>query len=263
MLKSPALTHQTMTKFPIIIALAAALSLAACSSFRKDKDETAQEEKPPEPLFSVETPPSNRGALEVPPDLLATSNRRVRATQQQEPGGGYEVLPQVVGAEIQSDGERSWLEIDADAGVVWRKLSEFWAFEEIDLVEFRPKAGVMETDWFAKKDSAGSGAGAVARELFAALTNRNTSLDKFTLRLERDGGGTRLFVSHRAREKIAKAPDSPRDLTLFDWVERDGDAEKEAQMLQTLVLLFDTTDDSTDESSNAADGGASGDGDSA
>jgi len=160
--------------------------------------------------------------------------------------GGEQVLPVITGAEIQSDDERSWLEIDADAEAVWKKLTEFWALQEIELVEYRPQAGFMETDWFARqKGRPGKpGLSAVAVQLFDALVSRRTSVDKFTIRLERDGEQrTRLFVTHRAQEKVARELRDPDKTVEFQWVERAQDPEKIAQLLQAIVLLFDSGTD--------------------
>ncbi|MGR3984605.1 MAG: outer membrane protein assembly factor BamC, partial [Gammaproteobacteria bacterium] len=144
------------------------------------------------------------------------------------------------GASIQRNAERAWLKVDADAEVVWRKLTAFWEYQEVELVTRTPGAGLMETDWFAKGDAKGGGISKVAADLFAALTAKRTALDKFTLRLERAApGATNVYVSHRRRERIAKEYsnlDRPND---YEWVEREQDAEKVAQLLQAIVLLFE------------------------
>ena len=227
-----------MTKLRLLIVLAAVLPLFSCSSNPAQEDDASAEAEEVEGLFSA--PADSRPGLEIPPDLLASSGEKVQANAAAA-AGRERVLPEVIGAVIESDAERSWLEIDADAEVVWRKLTEFWAFQKIELVEYRPQSGLMETDWFAKKGNRANnkGFGSIAIELFDVLISKRTALDKFTLRLERDGaGGTRVFVTHRGREKIAKEAKSNRDSGEFEWVERTQDLEKVAQLLQTIVLLF-------------------------
>ena len=138
---------------------------------------------------------------------------------------------------------------------MWRKLTEFWAFEEIDLVDYQPESGLMETDWFVKTGEApaGAGLGSVAIELFNAFTARRTALDKFTIRLERNGaGGTKLYVTHRGREKIEKEYKNRNKTSEFEWVERQQDPEKIAQLLQTIVLLFDSGAEAGDEAEEPA-----------
>jgi len=126
-------------------------------------------------------------------------------------------------------------------------------------VDYRPQAGIMETDWFSRKtDRAGQGLGSVAVELLSALVSRRTAVDKFTLRLERDDGDdtarTKIFVTHRAREKLAQELDDIDKTVEFNWVERDEDPEKIAQLLQTVVLLFDASAGESDESTETAAG---------
>ena len=238
-----------MTRFPVLAVLAAVFLLVACSS-NPNQEEARQgkDSRDRDSLFSNTTKSTGRTALALPPDLLTSSADTLRKNQADSTvgGSGYAVLPQVIGATIHSDAERSWLEIDADAEVVWRKLTEFWAFEEIDLVNYQPESGVMETDWFVrtKPASANSGITGIAIELFNSFTSRRTALDKFTLRLERNGAsGTRVFVTHRRREKISKEYRNRNKNTEFEWVERAQDPEKVAQLLQTIVLLFDSDAD--------------------
>lgn len=235
----------------VAIAAATALLLAACSSNPKPKQ--AEDDSPESAegsLFST-AQDYNRSALEIPPDLLQSAGEKVQANAAAggAAAGPERVLPQVIGASIQTEADKSWLEIDADAETVWKKLTEFWALQEIDLVEYQPQAGIMATDWFAKKGNrAGSQAlSAIAVDLFNALVSRRTAVDKFTLRLERDERGgdarTRVFVTHRAREKVAQELDDLDKTVEFNWVERDEDPEKVAQLLQTVVLLFDSGGD--------------------
>ncbi|MGI9310058.1 MAG: outer membrane protein assembly factor BamC [bacterium] len=233
-----------MIHFRVFAVVAFALSLLSCSSAGKQEEANqGKDSRDEDSLFSITQPSRARTALEVPPDLLDSATQKVRdnaTARANANASGERVLPEVVGATIQKDAERSWLEVDAEAEAVWRKLVEFWAYEGIDLVEYRPESGVMETDWFVKsaKKPQSKGVGTVAVELFDAFTSRRTALDKFTLRLERNGDATYVFVSHRAREKIAKEYANKLKSTEYEWVERDEDAEKVAQLLQTIVLLF-------------------------
>lgn len=238
-----------MTKLRIFAVLAAALLVVSCSSNPDSKSEEdarqGKDSRDQDSLFSSKKKSTGRAALAVPPDLLASANEKVRENQGNNgaaAGAGYEVLPEVIGATIQSAEGKSWLEVDADAEVVWRKLTEFWAFEAIDLVTYQPEAGLMETDWFVKtgKAPAGTGVTSIAVGFFEAFTSRRTVRDKFTIRLERNGAsGTNLYVTHRSREKVEKVYKNRNKTSEFEWVERSQDAEKIAQLLQTIVLLFD------------------------
>ena len=243
-----------MTKLRAFIVLVAALMLLSCSSnprqdevgVRQGTDSRDQE---------------SRTALDVPPDLLASSSEKVRlgddattdtvattdtatATDTDTAEDEPRVLPVVIGAVIQSDEDKSWLEIEADAEVVWRKLTEFWGFREVTLVENHSEAGVMETEWFVKTGDGFStqGSGSFGTQLFDALTAKHTAFDKFTLRLERNSpDGTRVFVTHRGKEKISREYNNNLKTTDFEWVEREQDSEKISQLLQIIVLLFDSS----------------------
>ena len=235
-----------MTYFRVVTVLAASLLMLSCAS-NSPQEEARQgkDSRDRDSLFSTNKQPTSRAGLAVPPDLLASSNDKVKENQASTASGGgvagYDVLPEIIGATIQSEQGRSWLKIDADAEVVWRKLTEFWAFQEIDLVAYQPESGLMETDWFVKTKPAGVGVSTIAADLLNAFTARRTALDKFTLRLERDGAsGTKLFITHRGREKIVKEYQSQSKISEFAWVERAQDPEKVAQLLQTIVLLFDS-----------------------
>lgn len=252
-----------MTKFCVVIiprtvsVLVAAIVLLSCSSSpeqadsRQGKDAVEQSD-----LFSVKdlfSTPEGRAALELPPDLLTSSNEKVQANANADANdeSTTQVLPKVVGATIRTDQNRSWLEIDAEADVVWQKLSEFWAFQRIELSDYQPKAGVMETDWFAKTGNNAGGVSGVSAEWLKGFIAQRTSLDKFTIRLQRgETNRTKLFVTHRSRERIAKEARSNNKTTEFHWVEREQDAEKVAQLLQTIVLLFGGKQDANEVSTD-------------
>ncbi len=242
-----------MTKLRAFLVLATALLLLSCSSNPQQADHEVDQEDARGELFSVRDlfseQDSGRAALALPPDLLASANDKVRANSSAR--GELRVLPEVIGATIQSDQNQSWLEIDAEVEVVWRKLSEFWAFQGVDLSNYQPQAGLMETDWFANRETKPSGGGIVAG-LVQNFIARRTALDKFAFRLQRDPpNGTKLFVTHRRQEKIAKQANSNRPITEYNWVERESDAEKIAQLLQTIVLLFGAGGSDADESESA------------
>ena len=84
----------------------------------------------------------------LPPDLVSSANDTVRQNHDQaKQEKSARVLPDVIGAEVVSDGGKRWLRVESDAQKVWDTLVQFWAEEEIELVEFKPAAGLMETDW--------------------------------------------------------------------------------------------------------------------
>lgn len=246
-----------MTHAKRILPLLLAALLTACASsappeVRRGKD---SREESSGGLFTNKAKPRAREALEVPPDLLATASVKVResagatatysaaeiaaenAARAQDDAAqsdaAAEVLPEVIGASIERDGARMWLSVDAEAEVVWAKLTEFWQEQEVELASSAPRAGLMETDWFAK-ERGGDGVG----EVLAAFISARTAVDKFTLRLERAGESTNVYVTHRRRERIGKEFANRNRPNEYEWVERETDAERTAQLLQAIVLLF-------------------------
>ncbi len=243
-----------MTNSRLIILLAAALLLSCSSDPKQVESKQGKDSRDRDELFSTKPESFGRPALEIPPDLLASSSAKVQANKggsagADATGDGRRVLPEVIGATIQSDSRKSWLEIDADAEVVWRKLTEFWAFHEVELVEYSPESGLMETDWFVKTGNDSGGVASIASDFLKAFIARRTAVDKFELRLERNRAkGTNLFVTHRRREKIASEPTSKAQNVDYQWVEREPDAEKVMRLLQTIVLLFDSGAEDVSES---------------
>lgn len=251
-----------MNYFKSAVIVTVTLMLLACSSTPKQVEERrGKDSRYDNSIGTGKLGGSGRVALDVPPDLLATANDKVRENLGAAEDGSVtvtntvtgtvtsgnvgtvstvgtvsNVLPRVIGATIESDGAQTWLEVDADAEIVWRKLTEFWAMEDVTLTVLEPESGLMETDWFAKKSNSGAGLGSVAAGLLDTL--RRTALDKFTVRLQRADGGTRVFITHRRREKISKEPSNTRETIIFEWVEREADAEKVAQLMQAMVVLF-------------------------
>lgn len=232
-----------MNKLRLFFAGLCALALLSCSSNSAppaDRGDDNDEGR----LFDALRERS-RSALELPPDLLSTANARVRENAAAGAAHTERVLPPTIGVEIRSKDGRQFLEIAADAEVVWEKLNEFWSLQEIALADYQPEAGIMETDWFSRTGNAATAGGAlaVASGLLEDFIARRTAADKFTLRLERAGDDTRVFVTHRRREKIAKEFNNLQKSSEYNWVERDADPEKIAQLLQALVVLFSGEDE--------------------
>ena len=62
------------------------------------------------------------------------------------------------------------------------------------------------------------------------------------MRLERvSANKTNVYVSHRATVKKEQSGRAPVKLANFDWVQVADSPEKVAEMLQLIVLLFDST----------------------
>ena len=185
-------------------------------------------------------------SLALPPDLLESSNETVSENYaSSQKGSQQQVLPEVVGAKIISEGDNRWLEVETDAQQVWDRIANYWAEEQVPLVNFNPAAGIMETDWIEDAVVAGDGSSKVkniTKELFNRVTGQGIAHDKYLIRLERGGENlTRVYVSHRATVKKEQEGRSPKKIANFDWVQVADNPEKVAEFLQLIVLLFDAS----------------------
>ncbi|MBX2868193.1 MAG: outer membrane protein assembly factor BamC [Acidiferrobacterales bacterium] len=228
----------------LLIILAVPLFLVGCqSSPSQSESSTGRKiESPGESgLFSSIFKGSSPKTIALPPDLVSTANSKVQENHKKaEREASQKVLPDVIGAEVVNQNGQRWLRVESDAQEVWDTLANFWAAEQIDLVEFKPAAGLMETDWIAANADANEKKSIVAR-LFNRVVGNDTSFDKYKIRLEKDEDAiTNIFVTHRFTEKKESKFNSPAKVTEWEWVEGEGDQEKVAQLLQVMVLLFET-----------------------
>ncbi len=179
--------------------------------------------------------------LELPPELITSSNETVLTGIQNSADDDLRILPQAIRARIVNDGDKRWLEIDSSVEKAWKSVLAYWSLGDVDLVEYNPQAGLMETQWIeqtAEIDDGSSFFGRMTQNLVTSLTKTNTSLDKFRVRFERVSENQSLmYVSHRsiARKEIAYG----KKISEFEWVELASDPEREAALLQNLVLIFD------------------------
>ena len=182
-------------------------------------------------------------AIMLPPDLVSSANETVRENHEAaEKQVKERVLPQITAASVVNDGERRWLRVETDAQAVWDTLADFWAGEQIDLVEFKPAAGLMETDWVENNNLSEEDEGRNIARMFNRLTGQGVTFDKYKVRLERESDGvTLVYVTHRATARVEKQFSSGQKITEWEWVEKDSDEEKVAQLLQVMVLLFENT----------------------
>jgi len=180
-------------------------------------------------------------ALELPPDLVSSSNDTVVGNAEAVPEA--RVLPEIVGARIVKQDGDMWLDIDTNVESAWNTIDEYWASIGITLVDYNPEAGVMETEWISKEIEVSEGDSAVKtifKGLYQGVTGRFTSYDKYRIRFERvSPNKTSMYVSHRLKEK--QGIERGRQVTEFVWVEVTPDPEKIADFLQHIILVFDET----------------------
>jgi outer membrane protein assembly factor BamC len=185
-------------------------------------------------------------SLEIPPDLtppkyddryrvggvatLSGVNAQNRAAALQGQGG---VLPTQTGMRIERSGTERWLVVTANADDTFKRVREFWASLNLNLVVDNPGIGIMETDW--AENRARIPDDIVRRtigKVFDAAYSSGTR-DKYRTRIERGvNGSTEIYVSHRGMEEksIGNAA-SPQ----FRWEPRKAEPEFEAEMLARLM----------------------------
>ncbi len=238
---------QYMLRHIIVVALFAT-TLAACQSgggkAPEPQKSTAKKigDAPVEGgLFSAVFKKKQPRAILLPPDLVGDANDKVRENHEQASLlESQKVLPEVTGASVMNTDGRRWLKVETNAEEVWDKLTEFWAAEQIDLVDFQPAAGLMETDWIDTNNLSERDKNRTFAKLFDRIVGQGTSFDKYKIRLERESDNvTRVYVSHRSSERKESQFSSPQKVTQWEWVEGDSDEEKVAQLLQVIVLLFE------------------------
>ncbi len=104
----------------------------------------------------------------------------------------------------------------------------------LPLVIDNPDTGVMETDW--AENRAKIPLDAIRRTLGRALdTLYDTGeRDRFRMRVERNAGGSDVFLSHRGMVEIYT--NERKDFQSTIWTQRPSDPELEAEMLTRLMV---------------------------
>lgn len=215
--------------FPLVLVF----SLAACDTTREygsidPGSETAR----------------SRARLEVPPDLVNTTSDSLIQNQQQVETS-EEVLPEPEGLKVERNDKEGWVDVQAPADQVWNRLISHWGALGVDLLTADPKSGVMETEWVKPPKSKYEGSGSLTEDtldkMLGRLIDSPTSLDKFTLRLEKiEDNRTRVHVSHKGIKKIQTSESGLARNAEWEWVETEEDPEKVKRALTSIVYGLDT-----------------------
>ncbi len=194
--------------------------------------------------------------LEVPPDLSQIAREGRYPTQtgvvsaagaaNRTPGGPTSA-PNVSGTpaaavaamtlkdmRIERDGQHRWLVVPQAPEIVWPQLRQFWETQGFQLPNDNPATGVMETNWSENRaklphDAVRNVLGRLVRNLYDTGER-----DLFRTRVERSGGSSEIYISHRGVEEVASGP--LRDQ--FSWRTRPNDAQLEAEMLSRLMVTL-------------------------
>ena len=188
-------------------------------------------------------------SLEVPPDLTQLS----RDSRYQQPNGSISassfqsataaaasapvavpvVAPQSIGDfHIQRLGNERWLSTTLSPEQVYPQVRAFWKDNGFNLVQDRPEAGVLETDWAENRARLPQDfiRGTIGKVFDSAYSTGE--LDKFTTRIERTATGSDIYVTHRGMAEVYVG--SRRDSTI--WQPRPAEPQLEATFLSRLMV---------------------------
>ncbi len=197
--------------------------------------------------------------LEIPPDLTVRSindrlaipgsssgvvtnyseyatDRKIRGVSSS--GRSKLVMPENPNIQLERDGNKRWIVVDADADIIWDRLIDFWQDQGILLEEQDPELGIMRTSWIENR--ANIAGGPITNVLRGALDSLyDTSLrDQYRLRIERiSQGKTEIFMTHYGMEEIVTSNANERGET-FAWTTRERDPELEIVMIKRVMVFL-------------------------
>jgi outer membrane protein assembly factor BamC len=220
-----------------VLALAALLSLSACSVLEGEKIDYKSAGK--------------SASLEVPPDLTQLT----RDSRYQLPGGSVTASAYQVGqaapnmptaattlgdVRVERAGQERWLVVNRPADKLWEPVREFWQESGFLLTTDQPALGIMETDWAENRakipqDFIRSTLGKLLDSVYSTAER-----DRFRTRMERTAsGGTEIYISHRGMVEVYNG--QQKDTTV--WQPRPADPEVEAEFLRRLMIKLGTPAD--------------------
>ena len=189
--------------------------------------------------------------LEVPPDLTQLT----RESRYQQPNGTVSastfqtataaaaaasapvatavIAPQEMGAfRIERLGNDRWLSTTLAPEQIFPQVKTFWKDNGFNLVQDRPEAGILETDWAENRAKLPQDflRSAIGKVLDSAYSTGE--LDKFTTRVERTATGSDIFITHRGMAEVYVG--QRNDSTV--WQPRPGDPQLEAAFLARLMV---------------------------
>lgn len=192
---------------------------------------------------------SRRSTLEVPPDLTqlpkdtryqpASGSVSASTFQTQTAGTttttatAATVAPSKVGEfMLERLGNARWIHTSLPPEAVFPKVRTFWKDNGFELVQDRPEAGVVETDWAQNRAKL---PGDIIRSTIGKVFDSAYStgeLDKYRTRIERTTDGSDIFVTHRGLVEVYVG--QRREQTV--WQPRPADPQLEGEFLARLMV---------------------------
>jgi outer membrane protein assembly factor BamC len=148
------------------------------------------------------------------------------------------VVPAGAIARIERQGSQRWLAVNMPPEKAWPVLLDFWPSVGLAVEKSDQASGVMETVW--AENRAKLPQDLIRRSLGRVLGSvyETGEQDKYRARLERTPKDTsEIFISHRGMIEVFTS--SQQDRTA--WQPRPNDPEMEAEMLQRLLVKFDSS----------------------
>jgi outer membrane protein assembly factor BamC len=227
------------------LAAAFAAVLPGCSwtgsVFSSDKVayETAQTRSTPleVPPDLSQLPRDERFVIPDRPQTITASGQTARPSGPAPAAVGASVAPASVVAKIERQGNQRWLSVNLPPERAWPVVVEFWPSIGMKVEKSEPAAGIMETAWAENRaklpqDIIRKTLGRVLDTLYSTGEQ-----DKYRARIERTPENTsEIYISHRGMIEVYTSPaqDSTR------WQPRPSDPELEAEVLQRLLVRFDS-----------------------
>ena len=198
-----------------------ALLLTACGSLSSPNS--------PDVVYS-ETAVQAR-ELQVPPDLTDISN----AEQFVVPGtdntaiSRNTLLPQIESVRFVREGGQSWLEFQQTPENLWPQLLGFLRDENYVIEQTEPVSGLIVSEWRAVDVPSGAG-------ILRSLVGSDESFTRVAFRLERAGGGARLF----ARSQAAESKEALEEAAGSDkvWPASSHDPESTSELLNRFLAYL-------------------------
>ena len=191
--------------------------------------------------------------LEVPPDLTqlpsdsryqqpsgAVSASTFRAPSLVATNTAPAVAPRSIGdVHLERQGNDRWLSTSLTPEQLYPQVRSFWKDNGFTLVQDRPEAGVLETDWAENRAKLPND---LLRNTLGKLLDSAYStgeLDKFRTRIERTPTGSDIYITHRGMIEVYVG--ERKDTTA--WQPRPADPQLEAQFLSRLMIKLGASEE--------------------
>lgn len=224
---------------PLLLMLASALLLSACSSLDKIAPGRQKVDyKKSKATQSLEVPPDlSSNTINEAPGSVDSASSMLSSHNEELPTGVSAVLPDQSNMRFERDGNQQWLLVQGEPSQVWPKVREFWLEEGFLIKMEDPRVGIIETGWSENRADIPSGPvrnilGKVIDSVYSAATR-----DQYRVRMERGAktSTTEIFLTHRGVEEVVKG--SIEDSSTV-WQPRPADPELEAEMLKRLMVYL-------------------------